>query len=129
MEKDLEQKENLGLFGKLPKERQEEIKKEVEELKVKHKTDKIMVFVAENKGDKEIPFYVAYFRQPKALDELGRYVMYVQDDIIAANYELAKMCFVGGNKEMLNESVYVRTGLYTWTSELMASSSSELKAF
>ena len=31
MEKDLEQQANLGLFGKLPNERQEEIKKEVEE--------------------------------------------------------------------------------------------------
>lgn len=88
-----------------------EIKSKVEELKNKNpKVRKIfpLVVFGEDGDDKEL--YVGYFRQPSVV-AFSKHLSLSQKDPVGAMRELAKDCFLDGDKELISDESLFTFGL------------------
>lgn len=91
---------------------QTEVEKKVEELKAAD-TKLKRVFPILVEGDEEAgekPYYVGYFKQPP-FPAFSKYLALSQKDQAGAMRELAKDCFVDGDKELIKDDSLFIYGL------------------
>lgn len=91
---------------------QTEVEKKVEELKAADpKLKRVFPILVE--GDEEAgekPYYVGYFKQP-SFPAFSKYLALSQKDQAGAMRELAKDCFVDGDKELIKDDSLFIYGL------------------
>jgi len=60
------------------------------------------IVMAGDKDNGEKDYYIGYFRRPN-MHTLGTYMSMMQKDVIQATYNLAKLCFIEGDSEMIDD--------------------------
>lgn len=88
---------------------QAEVEKKVQELKAADsKLTKVYPIIVEGyPEDGEKPYYIGYFRQPN-FPAFSKYMSLVQKDQAGAMKELAKDCFLDGDKDLVkNDSLFI----------------------
>lgn len=95
----------------ISEEKLAEIKKTAEEVKKSNpKVKRVFPIAVMGSDDDEKEIYVGYFKQP-AFIAFSKYMNIVQKDSIGAMKELAKDCFLSGDKELLEEDSLFLFGL------------------
>lgn len=83
------------------------IEKKVADLKANNPKAKIIPLLVEGDGDDEKDIYVGYFSQPSFIN-FSKYLTLSQKDQASAMRQLAKDCFVDGDRELIdNDSLFL----------------------
>lgn len=83
------------------------IEKKVTDLKANNPKAKIIPLLVEGDGDDEKDIYVGYFSQPSFIN-FSKYLTLSQKDQASAMRQLAKDCFVDGDRELIdNDSLFL----------------------
>lgn len=104
----------------VPAELQKEISKKVEEIKAGNpKVKRVYPIVIEgDESEGEKPFYVGYFKQPSFV-AFSKYLSLSQKDQAGAMRELAKDCYIDGDKELIKEDSLFVFGLMPHLAQLI----------
>lgn len=86
------------------------IEKKVAELKANNPKAKIIPLMVDGDGDDEKDVYVGYFVQPSFLN-FSKYLTLSQKDQASAMRQLAKDCFVDGDRELIDDDSLFLFGL------------------
>lgn len=86
------------------------IEKKVAELKENNPKAKIIPLLVEGDGDDEKDVYVGYFCQPSFLN-FSKYLTLSQKDQASAMRQLAKDCFLDGDRELIDDDSLFLFGL------------------
>ena len=88
----------------MPEKIQTEIEKKVKELKDSDpKLKRVFPILVEGDEDEgEKPYYIGYFKQPP-FPAFSKYLSLSQKDQAGAMRELAKDCFIDGDKELIKD--------------------------
>jgi len=99
---------------------QAEVDKKVKELKdADAKLKKVFPILVEgNEDDGEKPYYIGYFKQP-SFPSFSKYLSLSQKDQAGAMRELAKDCFIDGDKELIKEDSLFIFGLMPHLAQLI----------
>lgn len=99
---------------------QAEVEKKVKELKGNdEKIKKVYpIVVLGNEDDGEKPYYVGYFKQP-SFPAFSKYLALSQKDQAGAMRELAKDCFLDGDKELIKDDSLFIYGLMPHLAQLI----------
>lgn len=99
---------------------QSEIEKKVKELKAADaKLKKVFPIVVDgDTDDGEKPYYVGYFKKP-AFPAFSKYLSLSQKDQAGAMRELAKDCFLDGDKELIKDDDLFIYGLMPHLAQLI----------
>ena len=110
------QNEDLFAFEEI----QKEVEKKVKELKAADaKLRKVMPIMVEGDEDEgEKPYYIGYFKQP-AFAAFSKYLALSQKDQAGAMRELAKDCFIDGDRELIKDDTLFIFGLMPQLSQLI----------
>lgn len=91
----------------LTQEKEQEIIKEAEALKKELKLSKIIPIVVEGDDFDEKDLYVAFMKEPSFM-EFSKFQTLSKSDEMRAMRALANDCFVGGDKELIeNDSLFI----------------------
>ena len=103
---------NIAFGLKLKKLPKAEIEKKVKELKDSDpKLKRVFpIFVEGDEDEGEKPYYIGYFKQPP-FPTFSKYLSLSQKDQAGAMRELAKDCFVDGDKELIKDDSLFIYGL------------------
>ena len=132
MEKDLKKKA-INTEEPVMESKEEKIKKEVkeaiEDIKAKNpKIRKVFPFLIEGEDGDEKDRYIIYLRQP-SLVEFSQYMSLAEADGVGAMRDLAKNCYVGGDKEPVNDENIFLFGLLPNMQSILATRQSRLVNF
>lgn len=96
----------------MPEKIQTEIEKKVKELKDSDpKLKRVFPILVEGDEDEgEKPYYIGYFKQPP-FPAFSKYLSLSQKDQAGAMRELAKDCFIDGDKELIKDDSLFIYGL------------------
>ena len=110
------QDENVLVSDKI----QAEIEKKVKELKVADaKLKRVFPILVEGDEDAdEKPYYIGYFKQPP-FPAFSKYLSLSQKDQAGAMRELAKDCFLDGDKELIKDDSLFIYGLMPHLAQLI----------
>lgn len=99
---------------------QAEVDKKVKELKdADTKLKKVFPILVEgNEDDGEKPYYIGYFKQP-SFPSFSKYLSLSQKDQAGAMRELAKDCFIDGDKELIKDDALFIFGLMPHLAQLI----------
>lgn len=86
------------------------IEKKAAELKANNPKVKIVPLLVEGEGDDEKDFYVGYFAQPSFIN-FSKYLTLSQKDQASAMRQLAKDCFIDGDRELVDDDSLFLFGL------------------
>lgn len=86
------------------------IEKKVAELKANNPKAKIIPLMVDGDGDDEKEVYVGYFVQPSFLN-FSKYLTLSQKDQASAMRQLAKDCFLDGDRELIDDDSLFLFGL------------------
>lgn len=86
------------------------IEKKVADLKANNPKAKIIPLLVEGEGDDEKDIYVGYFSQPSFIN-FSKYLTLSQKDQASAMRQLAKDCFVDGDRELIDDDSLFLFGL------------------
>lgn len=86
------------------------IEKKVAELKANNPKAKIIPLMVDGDGDDEKDVYVGYFVQPSFLN-FSKYLTLSQKDQASAMRQLAKDCFLDGDRELIDDDSLFLFGL------------------
>lgn len=86
------------------------IKKKVAELKSNNPKAKIVPLLVEGEGDDEKEYYIGYFTQPSFIN-FSKYLTLSQKDQASAMRQLAKDCFLEGDRELIDDDSLFLFGL------------------
>lgn len=86
------------------------IEKKVADLKANNPKAKIIPLLVEGDGDDEKDIYVGYFSQPSFIN-FSKYLTLSQKDQASAMRQLAKDCFVDGDRELIDDDSLFLFGL------------------
>lgn len=86
------------------------IEKKVAELKANNPKAKIIPLLVEGEDDDEKDIYVGYFAQP-SFTNFSKYLTFSQKDQASAMRQLAKDCFVDGDRELIDDDSLFLFGL------------------
>lgn len=86
------------------------IEKKVAELKANNPKAKIIPLMVDGDGDDEKEVYVGYFVQPSFLN-FSKYLTLSQKDQASAMRQLAKDCFLDGDRELIYDDSLFLFGL------------------
>lgn len=86
------------------------IEKKVAELKANNPKAKIIPLMVDGDGDDEKEMYVGYFVQPSFLN-FSKYLTLSQKDQASAMRQLAKDCFLDGDRELIDDDSLFLFGL------------------
>lgn len=86
------------------------IEKKVAELKANNPKAKIIPLMVDGDGDDEKEAYVGYFVQPSLLN-FSKYLTLSQKDQASAMRQLAKDCFLDGDRELIDDDSLFLFGL------------------
>jgi len=104
----------------------EQIMLRIKEIKEEQGLKKVFaIIVAGDCGNGEKDFYIGYFKRPN-MHVLGTYLSMVQKDVIQAASNLAKLCFVEGDKELINDEDIFCYGTMGQLPQIIESRDSEL---
>lgn len=108
----MEEKENLEIqeVEAIDPKVQATIEKKVAELKSNNPKAKIIPLMVEGEGDDEKDIYIGYFAQPSFLN-FSKYLTLSQKDQASAMRQLAKDCFLDGDKELIDDDSLFLFGL------------------
>lgn len=108
----MEEKENLEIqeVEAIDPKVQATIEKKVAELKSNNPKAKIIPLMVEGEGDDEKDVYIGYFAQPSFLN-FSKYLTLSQKDQASAMRQLAKDCFLDGDKELIDDDSLFLFGL------------------
>lgn len=85
----------------------EAIEKKAAELKEKHPKSKIIPLLVEGEPGDDKEIYVGYFTQPSFVN-FSKYMTFAQKDQASAMRQLARDCFLEGDKELIdNDSLFL----------------------
>ncbi len=83
------------------------IEKKMSELKDNNPKAKIFPLMVEGDADDEKEYYIGYFAQPSFIN-FSKYLTFSQKDQVSAMRQLAKDCFVDGDRELIdNDSLFL----------------------
>ncbi len=104
----------------LSEEIQAEVDKKVKEIKdADPKLKKVFPILVEgNEDDGEKPYYIGYFKQP-SFPAFSKYLSLSQRDQAGAMRELAKDCFIDGDKELIKDDSLFIFGLMPHLAQLI----------
>ncbi len=104
----------------LSEEIQAEVDKKVKEIKdADPKLKKVFSILVEgNEDDGEKPYYIGYFKQP-SFPAFSKYLSLSQRDQAGAMRELAKDCFIDGDKELIKDDSLFIFGLMPHLAQLI----------
>lgn len=105
-DKTLELQEAVAIDPKV----QAAIEKKVAELKENNPKAKIVPLMVDGEGDDEKGVYVGYFAQPSFLN-FSKYLTLSQKDQASAMRQLAKDCFLDGDRELIDDDSLFLFGL------------------
>lgn len=112
--------ENLNEEGMITEEIQASIEEKVKELRnADPKVGRIYPIVVY--GDKEAgekALYIAYFKQP-SFPAFSKYLALAQKDVVGAMRDMAKECFLDGDKELVKNDSLFCYGLMPHLSQLI----------
>lgn len=94
----------------LSPEVQATIEKKVADLKKNNPKDKIFPLLVEGDMDDEKEVYVGYFTQPNFIT-FSKYMTFAQKDQISAMRQLARDCFLDGDRELIDDDSLFLFGL------------------
>ncbi len=99
---------------------QAEVDKKVKEIKdADPKLKKVFPILVEgNEDDGEKPYYIGYFKQP-SFPAFSKYLSLSQRDQAGAMRELAKDCFIDGDKELIKDDSLFIFGLMPHLAQLI----------
>lgn len=98
---------------------QVEVDKMVNELhEADPKLKKVFPIVVEGEEYDEKPYYIAYFKQPSFVS-FSKFMTFSQKDQVVALKELAKECFLDGDKDLINDESLFMFGLMPHLSQLI----------
>lgn len=103
-------KEIFDENGDMTVETQQEIEKKAEELKAEHKLKVVFPIVVEGNDYDDKEAYIGYFKQP-SFKAFSKYLSASQNDQAVAMRNLAKECFVDGDKELVDDDSLFLFGL------------------
>ena len=108
----MEDKETLELqeVEALDPKVQAAIEKKVAELKENNPKARIIPLMVEGEGSAEKDIYVGYFVQPSFLN-FSKYLTLSQKDQASAMRQLAKDCFLDGDRELIDDDSLFLFGL------------------
>lgn len=86
------------------------IEKKVADLKANNPKAKIIPLLVEGDGDDEKDIYIGYFSQPSFIN-FSKYLTLSQKDQASAMRQLAKDCFVDGDRELIDDDSLFLFGL------------------
>lgn len=86
------------------------IEKKVADLKANNPKAKIIPLLVEGDGDDEKDIYVGYFSQPSFIN-FSKYLTLSQKDQASAMRQLAKDCFLDGDRELIDDDSLFLFGL------------------
>ncbi len=86
-----------------------EIEKKVADLKEKNPKAKIYPLLVEGESD-EKDVYIGYFAQP-SFPTFSKYMTFAQKDQVSAMRQLARDCFLDGDKELIDDDSLFLFGL------------------
>lgn len=86
------------------------IEKKVADLKANNPKAKIIPLLVEGDSDDEKDIYVGYFSQPSFIN-FSKYLTLSQKDQASAMRQLAKDCFVDGDRELIDDDSLFLFGL------------------
>ena len=86
------------------------IEKKVADLKANSPKAKIIPLLVEGDGDDEKDIYVGYFSQPSFIN-FSKYLTLSQKDQASAMRQLAKDCFLDGDRELIDDDSLFLFGL------------------
>jgi len=105
---------------------EEQIMLRIKELKEEHQLKKVFaIVVAGDAATGEQNFYIGYFKRPN-MHVLGTYLSMVQKDVIQAASNLAKLCFLEGDKELINDEDIFCYGTMAQLPQIIESRDSKL---
>lgn len=102
----LEVQENEGVDAKLLAQ----IQKKVADLKANNPKTRIFPLMVEGEPDDEKEVYVGYFCQPSFVT-FSKYMTFAQKDQASAMRQLARDCFVDGDRELIDDDSLFLFGL------------------
>jgi hypothetical protein len=109
----MEDKENLETVEQedaLDPKLQATIEKKVADLKEANPKAKVYPLLVFGEGDDEKEVYVGYFTQP-SFPTFSKYMTFAQKDQVSAMRQLAKDCFLDGDKELIDDDSLFLFGL------------------
>lgn len=95
---------------KIDPEVQAAIDKKVADLKKNNPKAKIFPLLVEGDGDDEKEVYVGYFTQPNFVN-FSKYMTFAQKDQASAMRQLARDCFLDGDRELIDDDSLFLFGL------------------
>lgn len=112
--------ENQNEEMMLSEQIQAEVEKKVKELKAADpKLKKVFPILVEGDEDAdEKPYYVGYFKQP-TFPAFSKYLSLSQKDQAGAMRELAKDCFLDGDRELIKDDALFIFGLMPHLAQLI----------
>lgn len=112
--------ENQNDELQLSEQIQAEVEKKVKELKAADpKLKKVFPFMVEGDEDAdEKPYYIGYFKQPP-FPAFSKYLSLSQKDQAGAMRELAKDCFLDGDRELIKDDSLFIYGLMPHLAQLI----------
>lgn len=102
----LEVQENEGVDAKLLAQ----IQKKVADLKANNPKVRIFPLMVEGEPDDEKEVYIGYFCQPSFVT-FSKYMTFAQKDQASAMRQLARDCFVDGDRELIDDDSLFLFGL------------------